>query len=219
MGVASASVTAAVGAAEITREGLTTPLTAGGSATQFGVLLPAGARCPGDTAKDGYHVFSYLVPKGVSPTQVSFRGIVPSEYFGYTALGEYYYGAENTAPHTGLVLTLPTFFVFSRLTPHDLFAAGATRATWDGGIACTNVDGQVTNYWNTQFVFTANSSDPGGFSWAVVDPAGVPIRGGGGFPTWLALVLTGSALVTAGVVFNVGKRIDRAKVAKGAVAL
>jgi len=217
MGVASASVTATAGPAEITEPGLTTPLTTGGSATHYGVLLPAGAHCPGDTAKDGYRVYSYLVPGGVSPTQVSFKGIIPSKYFGYIALGEYYYGAEDTALSTGQILGLPEFFVFSRLTPAMLFGAGAAKATWDGGILCATDRGQVTDYWNTRFLFTASSRDPGGFTWAVEDPARVPVAGQGGFPTWLALVLAGSALVAAGVVFNVGRRTgDRAKGAKEA---
>ena len=217
MSVASASERVAVGTAEITQPGLTTPLRSGGPATHYGVLLPAGARCPGDTAKDGYRVFSYLVPGGVSPTQVSFKGVIPSRYYGYIALGEYYFGAENTAPDTGQILGMPAFFVFSRLTPGFLFDAGATEATWDGGIACANDHGQVTNYWNTRFVFTASSSDPGGFTWRVEDPIRVPVAGQGGFPTWLALVLAGCALVAAGVVLNVGRRTaDKTKAAREA---
>ena len=38
--------------------------TSGASTTQFTVTLPPQAACDGDTASDGYHVYSYLVPKG-----------------------------------------------------------------------------------------------------------------------------------------------------------
>jgi hypothetical protein len=42
-------------------------------------------------------------------------------------------------------------------------------ARWEGGIACANTDGVVTNYWNSNVEFTASSTDPGGFTWKVLD--------------------------------------------------
>lgn len=206
LGPSMAEAAVPAGTAQITQAGLTTPLNSGGSATDFSVILPQGAKCPGDTAHDGYHVFSYLVPHGVSPTQVSFKGIVPSKYFGFIALGEYYFGAADTAPYTGLVVNIPSFFVFSRLTPAELFAAADKRASWQGGIACVDVKGHVTNYWATSFVFTASSSDPGGFTWAVADPGRDVVAPSSGFPTWLILVLVGAIFVAAGFVFWLGQR-------------
>jgi hypothetical protein len=153
----------------ITRPDQSVPLNSGGSATEYGVALPSGAGCPGDTAHDGYHVFSYLVPKGVSPTAVSFLTGDPSRYFGYIAEGAYF-GAVNTAQVTGQIVTLPPAFTWSRLTPQDLFAHGVTSSIWDGGIACANVHGVVTNYWNSEVLFTASSTDPGGFTWRVIQP-------------------------------------------------
>jgi hypothetical protein len=206
LGPSAAEAAVPAGTAEITQAGLTTPLDSGGSATDFSVTLPQGAKCPGDTAHDGYHVFSYLVPRRVSPTQVSFKGIVPSKYFGFIALGEYYFGAADTAPFTDLVVNIPAFFVFSRFTPAQLFTAGAKRSSWDGGIACVDVKGHVTNYWSTSFVFTASSSDPGGFTWAVANPGRDAVTPSNGFPTWLLLVLVGVTLVAAGFVFWLGQR-------------
>jgi hypothetical protein len=169
----------------ITQPGQVTPLNSGGSVTPYSVLLPSGASCPGDTAHDGYHVFSYLVPQGVSPTAVSFKTGDPSKWFGYIANGTYF-GAVNTAEDTGQVVSLPAEFVWTRLTPQDLFAHGDSSATWEGGIACADVHGVVTDYWNSQIVFTASASDPGGFTWKVVQS---PASSSGAFSIVLAVVL------------------------------
>ena len=112
-------------------------------------------------------MYSYLVPEGVSPTDVSFKTGIPSKWFGYIADGAYF-GAINTAEGTGQIVGLPTSFTWSRLTPTDLFAKGAHTATWEGGIACADTHGVVTDYWNSELVFTADSSDPGGFTWKAV---------------------------------------------------
>jgi hypothetical protein len=194
--VAGATVTA--GTAIITQPGQTKPLNSGGSATEYGVELPAGASCPGDTAHDGYRVFSYLIPKGISlPTltvrgEVPFRGEPGHPYFGYIAYGSYY-GDINTDLNTGEVPTLPLEFTWSRLTPADLFKNGERSAVWNGGIACTTAVGVVTNYWNTEIEFTASSTDPGGFTWKVLDPQSAPVNWG---------LRISIALITLAVVFG-----------------
>jgi hypothetical protein len=166
----SAGADVVVGSEAITQPGSLTPLHAGGSGTLYGVQLPSGASCPGDTAHQGYRVYSYLVPKGISPTSVSFKTGRPSRWFGYIAYGAYY-GAVNTAEGSGQIVGLPSQFTWARLTAKDLFPDGGHTATWEGGIACTTVDGVVTDYWNSQIVFTASTSDPRGFTWRVVaDP-------------------------------------------------
>jgi hypothetical protein len=75
-------------------------LSGGGSETQFTVDLPAQAACSGDTATDGYHVFSYLLPKGTSVQSITFSSSGPSAGLGF-ADGSGYYGSANTAPTTG----------------------------------------------------------------------------------------------------------------------
>ncbi len=54
-------------------------MSSGGSATDFTVVLPAQSDCSGDTASDGYHVFSYLLPQGTAVTSDSFSSGSPSE--------------------------------------------------------------------------------------------------------------------------------------------
>jgi hypothetical protein len=167
-GTASVAGAATAGAEVIVSPGTTKALASGASSTPYGVVLPTGAACPGDTAHDGYHVFSYLVPQGSSPTDVSFKTGEPSTGFGYISAGAYS-GAVNTAESTGQVVGLPTDFVWTRLTPQDLFPTGATSATWNGGIACADTHGQVTDYWNSTIRFTADAADPHGFTWKVID--------------------------------------------------
>jgi hypothetical protein len=141
-------------------------LSGGGSRTTFAVALPQGAHCPGDTAHKSFLVYSYLVPKGVSPTAVDFHTGVPSRGYGLIADGAYF-GASNTAIDTGQIVNVPTRATWSRLTPQDLFPANEKSAVWEGGIACATPDGAVTDYWNIPVTFTASSSDPGGFTWAI----------------------------------------------------
>jgi hypothetical protein len=198
--VAGAAVTASTEV--ITHPGQLNPLGSGGSATPYGVVLPSGASCPGDTAHDGYHVFSYLVPEGVSPTAVSFKTGDPSRWFGYIANGAYF-GAINTAEDTGAIVALPDDFTWSRLTPQDLFAKGTSSATWEGGIACADVHGNVTDYWNSQIVFTASSADSGGFTWRVVQAA-TPASSNVGL--WVGVVLGLLAISFAVVAVVLGRR-------------
>jgi hypothetical protein len=163
----TAGAAATAGTAAITKPNTLTALNSGGSGTLYGVQLPAGASCPGDSAHQGYRVDSYLVPKGVSPASVSFKTGLPSKWYGYIAYGEYF-GAVNTAEGSGLIVGLAPEFTWTRLTTEELFPHGQKSSTWEGGIACSNNDGVVTDYWNSQIVFTASTSDPHGFTWRVV---------------------------------------------------
>jgi hypothetical protein len=182
----------------ITVPGTSTPLKGGGSATPYAVVLPDNASCPGDTAHDGYHVFSYLVPQNVSPTVVSFKTGLPSRWYGYIA-DQAYYGAINTAEETGQIVGLPTSFTWSRLTPQDLFAHGAHSAMWEGGIACADTHGAVTDYWNSQIVFTADPTDPGGFTWKVVGQAPLPATFDTGLWVGVGLLVVASAAAAYGL--------------------
>jgi hypothetical protein len=136
-------------------------LASGGSASTFTVQLPANAACSGDTATDGYHVYSYLVPEGVNVTTLDFVGSAPpSQSFGFVSDIGTYYGPANTAPTTGEVISIPDFEWAPLVT--------------DAGLLCanSNTGGTVTDNWNTQVTFTANSSDPNGFVWSAVPGTG-----------------------------------------------
>ncbi len=137
-----------------------TSLASGSAATSFAVQLPAGARCPGDTADDFFLVDSYLVPQGTSPAAVSFRGGVPSRGFGFINDGAYF-GAVNTARNTGEIVTLPTDANWTRLTPANLFPNGQPSAVWEAGIVCADRNGQVAAYWNREVTFHRAAGNSG----------------------------------------------------------
>jgi hypothetical protein len=145
-------------------------LTSGGSTTVFTVVLtPAPADCSGDTATDGYEVFSYLLPEATTITSDDFSGGSPSEGSGL-ADGGGYYGSATTAPTTGQIISIPPDFEWFYLLSLGETAAqldGGSSATWNAGIACANSSGVMTDYWNTQVTFTADANDPNGFSWTV----------------------------------------------------
>jgi hypothetical protein len=183
------------GSASIVQPGTLTNLDSGTADTPYEVALPSTASCPGDTAHQGYHVFSYLVPAGHTPAEVNFKHAVPNRWYGYFSYGSYY-GAADTAEDTGQVVQLPEFSWTRYSTYPDLiFPGGRTRTTWEGGIACANTDGVVTTYWNTQIVFTKSATAPGGFTWRVI--ANPPVATS---HTWFTV---GIALLVVAVLFAV----------------
>jgi hypothetical protein len=188
MGVGTAGLVAATAgtASASTLNGVATvavpdglqPLLSGGSTTEFTVSLPSKSACTGDTANNGYHVYSYLVPQGTAVTSVSFIQH-PASGFGFFDNSGTYYGPANTAITTGEIINIPNDFEWgpyvaahpSALT--SLLYSGGTSGVWEGGLVCANSSGVVTDNWNTEITFTASQSDPNGFVWsAVPGPSG-----------------------------------------------
>jgi MYXO-CTERM domain-containing protein len=187
------SVSAAEAApARIVAQGTTAPLPSGGSGTKFGIALPAGAHCPGDTEHKGYRVWSYLVPGDVELRSVSFAGLIPEPGYPLKARGDPF-GPANTAQDTGQIVRLPNDFVLSDLdlTPAELLRSGATSASWHAGIACSDVRGALSTYWNVDLVFSVNSGDPAGYTWVVSRPVSTS---GGGSPSRPTAVVVGLGL-------------------------
>jgi fibronectin type 3 domain-containing protein len=178
LATASAPASAAtLGAhATITNPATSAALSSGGSQTTFTVVLPPQAACSGDTAANGYHVSSFLVPLGTNITTVSFVGGSPSQGLGLVNENGYY-GSANTAPTTGQVIDIPADFEWA-----DLQNVGATAssldngssAIWETGLVCENASGTVTDYWSTYVTFTASGSDPNGFVWTASFLPGAP---------------------------------------------
>jgi hypothetical protein len=145
-----------------------------------------------------------MFPKALPPTEVSFKTGVPQGFgtggrLGFFSGGQYV-GALNTAPGTGQVVGLPQSYSWTRLTPKYLFAGGATSATFDGGVACANRDGVVTNYWDTEIVFTSSKTDPGGYTWYVPKSAQLVVSVGRSFPVGIVLVAVAVVLAVVAVV-------------------
>jgi hypothetical protein len=186
MALATVAVLALVGIARVTPAGAATLnavatiadpstnafLPSGASTTPFTVTLPANAACSGDTATDGYHVYSYLVKKGTNLSTVTFIES-PSVGYGFVNNIGTYYGAANTAPTTGQIIGIPDF-EWAPLVANDgvkkgqLLYTGGTTGVWEAGLACANSSHVLTDNWNTQVTFTASASDPTGFVWSAV---------------------------------------------------
>jgi hypothetical protein len=172
---ASAGAASPAGVATLAPPGETvaTPLRSGASATLFTVALPADASCPGDTASDGYHVYSYLVKKGTDPSAVRFvEG--PSMGYGIVDTTSTYYGAINTARKTGQIVGVPNDFAWASLVQSgggplalSQLLYGGSTGVWETGLACANGRGALSNHWNTQITFAADAADPHGFHWTV----------------------------------------------------
>jgi hypothetical protein len=212
LGAAALAAPSPAGAAVVTgneaivQPGTLTPLRSGGSSTPYGIALPNGAACPGDTAHDQYRVYSYLIPAGVNLESVSYKGDLPHRWYGFIAYGAYF-GAINTAEGTGQIIGIPPAFTFSRLTPSELFNSQTTSsATWEGGIACVNTHGVVTDAWNTQFRFVRDATDPGGFRWTAEDAGSISSSSGGKSWLWIGVALVALSVLTAVILFVVQRK-------------
>ena len=163
------------GTATIAQPGTTTALASGGSTTQFTVNLPTLAKCTGDTATGGYHVYSYLVHKGTALSGITFVNFPSAGYGLVDALGTYY-GPVNTAVTTGQIIGIPNDFEWGPLATTDggsvtlaqLLYTGGTTGVWEAGLVCADTHGAVSDNWNTEVTFTASSSDAHGFTWSAV---------------------------------------------------
>jgi hypothetical protein len=146
--------------------------TEGGSATPFGLRLPSGAACPGDSADESYRVEVFLVPEGTDLGTVVYGELAP-EVEGGSSLwdtntnvfdGELTSDAPPGEP--GLIVNLPNFS-FAVLYPGEL-AAGDYRI----GVACSLFN-NTERYWDTSFSITEDASDqPAQFVWTATPPEG-----------------------------------------------
>jgi len=202
----AASASTLNGVATLTNPTNNQPLSSGGSKTVFTVNLPSQAACSGDTATNGYHVYSYLLPQGTAVTTDNFSTGSPSEGLGLVD-GNGYYGPVNTAPSSGQVIDIPSDFEWAYLLNLDETATqldNGSSAIWEGGIACANSSGVVTDNWNTQITFIKSASDPNGFTWTAVPgapptaPNSPSAAGANASATvsWTAPTSNGSAAIT-----------------------
>ena len=115
---------------------------------------------------------------GTNVTGITFPGNLPNtgdNQYGFVDNAGGYYGAANTAPSTGQIIEIPNDLEFGPLVSNGLvtldtllYQDGNTSGQWEGGLACTNSTGTVTDYWNTAVTFTASAGDPNGFVWSSI---------------------------------------------------
>ncbi len=178
-----ASASTVNGVATIASPGTTTELPSGGSTAQFTVALPSGAVCDGDTASNGYHVYSYLLPVATALSSVTFTGH-PSSGLGLFNPSGTYFGPVNTAIGTGEIPSLPNNFEWAPIIANNyiplngtgglLYSGSGSSASglWNAGIVCANTNGVPVDNWNTEVTFLANSADANKFTWTAVPGTG-----------------------------------------------
>lgn len=196
------------GAATVISPSTNQPLTSGGSGTTWTFQLPSQAKCSGDTATNGYNVYSYVTPVSVDPASLTFSPNggpnQPAGSFAYPLVDTTGspYVAKNTDPNTGQIVDFPsTAFNWSLFSIDGSTGSGVVAlpaGDYNVGIACATQSGAGDKYWNGVVTFTASASDPNGEVWQV--PPGNPVPESPMsvlLPTSAAAVIAGGGLLVA----------------------
>lgn len=160
LGLASPATASNGGSAVVTDQN-GDPLSHGGSGTEFGLVLPASAACPGDSLHHGWLISSYVAPAAVAPSSIYLPNDYPNTKLDLVTVQQYPYVDEQTVPDTGGIGTPPLFTWGPFSQERSLLPAG----TYNVGIGCFLGHHTAARYWNVQFTFTNSRSDPGGFTW------------------------------------------------------
>jgi len=192
------------GTTTITGPNHVTPLTSGGSLTDFSFMLPQGAKCSGDTATNGYHVFSYLVPSSVDPATINYdpSGPVtpagaPQPYYPLIDSSGSPFAASNTAIGTGQIVTVPSFNYAAFSVDGRNGTATLPAGSYNIGLACADTNGIGDKFFNAAVTFTATATDPAGFTWALTPGAATPEAPLAAALPLSAVVLVAGALLVA----------------------
>jgi hypothetical protein len=183
------------GVATLVQSNGTTPLTSGDASTNFEINLPAQSHCSGDTANNGFNVYSFLALNSVNPGTLTFdSGNGPNNNVNAFPLVDSTgtpFNAENTAPVTGAVYpgSQPIFNFLAFGGPPSPFTPG----TYNIGLECTTSTGAADVFWDAPIVITASATAPGGFTFSV--PAGTQVPES---PFALALPLSALSVLAIG---------------------
>lgn len=187
-------------------------LTRGVSATEFAVVPPDGAECPGDSEHDSWRVQTFIVPAGVDPATIPYGADWPR-------YSEHMYSLYDTITQPVVdVLTVPSRVdggpgIIDQLPPVS-FAVFPVGELPPGryliGIACTlfHVTG---DYWDTEIVIsTAPDDSPGQMAWRLAGTAETaPESTESDSSQWLLAAVAGGAAAVVGLIwFRRRRRID-----------
>jgi len=173
-------------------------LTEGNGSTVFGLLLPGGASCPGDSRNDQWRVQTFIVPAEVDPGTLRYNSIGPDGDGMYALYG------LDTNPITAVLtapngsLGFPGLIIGLRAASFEIFPPGTLPdGTYRVGVACSYF-GDTASFWDTLFEVSRDTEDkPAEVRWEVTSPAagatsGIPSDQGsnsGPFAVVLAAVL------------------------------
>ena len=140
-----------------------------GSMTPFQIELPAESACSEDTTGGGYHIYGYLVPSTTSPAALAYNSVGPAGGFPLIEQSGSLYSAINTVASTGAIPEPTPALLFGG--NYGAFGSHIAAGAYNIGISCTTPAGTADKFWNNEIAFTADSSDPNGFAWALVSHA------------------------------------------------
>jgi hypothetical protein len=171
------------GTLQVRAAGSGAALTAGGSATEFDLVPPAGAACSGDSTKGGYRIQSYIVPASVDPRTLTFDFVGPIPSGTGANLRTPLFSSTGTTFVDGLTAVATGGSPEGRLTNIPSFSFAVFGAdgpsfipagTYNLGLACTLGNASATQldkYWNVQLTFTVDPADqPSGITWKLAAP-------------------------------------------------
>jgi hypothetical protein len=173
------------GAATLIDAGSGHALASGGSLTTWTLQLPKPPKsnCSGDSAHDGYYVYTYLVSSAIDPHVLRFNPDTGPD----AVRGQFTFflidirGTPHVATPTGVgtgQVVPGTLYNFKRLRAQG--AAGAPLepgvdympmrpGSYNLGLACWNADtNKPDKFWNARLTFKADVHDPDGLVWSVV---------------------------------------------------
>jgi hypothetical protein len=177
------------------------------SSTVYTISAPTGAVCSGNTSSNGTNIYTYLVPYGTNVQNLTVvHNAISSP--SYALLDDTGSPVDNIQVASNDVV--PSFATYNlewgpgvseySLLPSLLDAPGGQSGVWEAGIACATSSG-ITDYWNTEITFTADSNDPNGFQWSAV--SGDPNNGANPeVPYAVILPLLGAGIIGAAVLIR-----------------
>lgn len=164
----------------------------GTSTSEFRVLLPSGATCPGDSMHDQWRLQSFMVPAGVDLGTLRYGGIGPEgvdHYALFTAdAAQHSYNNEllPPSPSGGVEVNLPALPVFSF---EAVSGVPLSEGDYVIGVACTYF-GATARYWDTPIVVTGSSAGRStDFRWRLAS-APVSSTGADSSPLWVGMAAT-----------------------------
>lgn len=152
--------------------------------TVFGLRLPSGASCPGDSEHDQWRVQTFIVPVDVDPGALTYDSVGPVGE-GLYAL----YGIDTnpqvhglTAPNGGS--GLPGLIVGLRSMSFEVFPPGTlVEGTYRIGVVCTYFR-ETASYWEAAIEVTRDPENkPAEISWRAVSSPESPTEAAESEPT------------------------------------
>lgn len=149
-----------------------TPVDRGNGFTVFGLRLPEGATCPGDSANDQWRTQTFMIPADQDPLELTYGAIGPEPwdsgehwaFFGTDTIPyvDVLLQRNSVAGQPGVIPTLPPFS-FSVIAGENV-----PPQEYRIGVACTYF-GVTTQFWDNRITVTSAGDDPDEFTWRLAD--------------------------------------------------